>query len=381
MNTQITVLRQRRGNDQHNQLLERIIADLKQGSSEIRGKALETAEAMGNRDSFILEEELKPKLLNICNEYRKLKSSINLGLNPRSQGHMGKLDASLFNDEIAKLKQRIDYLTTKTSLDPRQNLPKPEKLNWRERYLHWMPKVLLIGDAVWEASAFSLVVGSFLLAFPVALCLGFAKYGLLKYVAKKLKSSQGWKKKIAPLSIVIGIVALGSYGLGYLRSMFAEKTEGIEITPFAFMLLSLLFFIGALAFEWYVLARQPEIEEKKAKIQDYQKFADLKSELAELEAEAKAKEKEKGASLETKILTMDDADTFFKTLDSEYKATVTEFISVYLLYRGGRDKEIPAYFKHVEIPEVLDADDLSPLSNKGGAAYQTNNEKIENYED
>lgn len=381
MNKQITALRQRRGNDQHNQLLERIIADLKQGSSEIRSKALETAEIMGNRDNFILEEELKPKVLNICNEYRKLKSSISLGLNPRSQGHMGKLDASLFNDEITKLKQKIDFLKTKISLDPRQHMPKPEELNWRERYLHWMPKVLLIGDAVWEASAFSFVVGSFLLAFPVALCLGFAKYGLLKYVAKKLQSSQGWKKKIAPLSIVIGIVALGSYGLGYLRSMFAEKAEGIIITPFAFMLLSLLFFVGALAFEWYVLARQPEIEEKKAKIQDYQKFADLKSELAELEAEAKAKEKEKGASLETKILTMDDADTFFKTLDSEYKATVTEFVSVYLLYRGGRDKEIPAYFKDVDIPEVLDANDLSPLSNKSGAAYQANNEKIENYED
>lgn len=380
MNTKLAELRYLQDEGRYRQIINEVMKELKEKSEVIRKQTLKAAEALGTRETFLSEAELKDRITHICGEYKQLKKIIGLGFSPNSQGHIGRNDASRYNSEIKDLELRLGDMKNKRSLDLTSDMPKPEELEWYEPLIKWMPLAMLIGDALWEAAIFRLILGSFLYALPFAIVFGVAKYFLLKFVAKKLSQWQDRWKKITLVSIVMGIASIIFNGLGLLRASYLERTgEGVEISPVIFMLISIVIFAGALACEAYALSKKPEIQEKQAKLRDYEEIQNRDAQIERLDGEIREKKAERDRSLQLRIKNMDSADTFFSSLKDEYESTVAEFKMVYLQFRAGRDNGVvPDYFKNIPIPDVIDPEDWSILKRQSG---NTNpNEKIEDHE-
>lgn len=379
MNTLIAQLRYQSDEGRRKKLLEEILKELNEKSSEIKRRAIRLAETFGTRPEFISPEELANRIANIASDFRKLKQIIHHGFNPHAQGHIGKSNSDRYNGELADLKQETQDLANKLSLDARWDVEKPLEIETTEWLVAYSPLILLLIEAIYEASAFKLFVGAFLMCLIVAGGFGYVKFLILKFATKKLLEWPDRVRRLSLIAIVLGSASGVFLGLGYLRSLYLEKL-GTQIPHgmLWFMLVSLFIFCGAWVGEYFAHKKREELEERKAKMNQYQDFQDKKDKLENLKQEYKTRKSERDSQLQASILNMDAADTFFKQLNDEYKSTITGFKAVYLQFRSTRDNGfVPDYFRNLSVPDIIDPEDWSILAQQRQNGHSENtNERI-----
>lgn len=327
--------------------------ELEAKADRLRKDALIDAETLSQTEHQMTLQELKVRSEEFRQQYRQLRVSIEIALNPKTQGHLGNDDALDYAHQLDELSMKVGEVRKEIEAHPAKNLERPTLLTTYERVLLVAPFIILGLDLLFEAPALRILGGSGLLAYGTAILLNGCKYFFSKFLNNRIRQAE--TKRERTTWFAIGLIAFGAVALmlGVSRHAYLQMQDGGSLYgPVILAALSFFFSVAAWIAEYF----GEDVREKQALITEQSKaFLELdalENEKRNTENRIQQVKNERSERLGSRLITMDNARSLEQFLEDHYRGTVSKFQTVYHSRSNYRNNKAPVFL--TDVPALSD---------------------------
>jgi len=274
--------------------------------------------------------------------YEKMAAENLQRLQPAAHFPEAKMDAEYFREKVANLNTEITAKENQNQTDEYElGSFNPGTIPLKIRMAVISSMILFVGEVLYNAKSFQLIVENLLLALVLSISISFAVLAASHFAAFLYKESKTKFRRGMVVVCSLSIIIIVFIAIALIRTKYLEGHD-VHLNPFYFVVFNLFFFIVSSLLSFFILPTWTEVKQEFRHIKLHYAVKKRKEEIEQLKSEI---EKIKEIILERtkhRIRIGHYSNYFADTIRKMYYEAVEIFKSTNLIHRS--DRKTPACF-------------------------------------